>query len=109
LSDIVTGIFGNPEDAQKAKDALVRNGVAPQRITISGTLTGDDIAAEAPGQSYDNQPGQPESETAWSRYAEAIRTGTCIVSVAAVAVDEQPRIETLLRRSGARGTVQQPP
>lgn len=103
----IVGIFGSPDAAERARGELLGAGVPEKRIVVSVCLSQDDIAAEAPGQSFENQPGQPESDAATARYGESVRTGACIVSVAAEAAQCRD-IERLLKRSGARHTSYRP-
>ena len=50
---------------------------------MSAPLTEDGIAAEAPGQSYENQSYEPDPEDSQlARYTEAVLTGACVLSVA---------------------------
>ncbi len=55
----VTGIFPTLASAHAARRALLSHGVAEDHITVSVSQTEDGIAAEAQGQSHENQPGQP--------------------------------------------------
>ena len=55
----VVAVFESMPAAEGAKTTLIRAGVPEQRIALSAGLTDDGIAAEVPGQSYENQPGQP--------------------------------------------------
>ena len=50
------------------------------RIALSTDLTEDGIAAEVPGQSFENQPGQPAEQNAQARFGEAVRSGSCNAS-----------------------------
>jgi hypothetical protein len=53
-------VFGSEEEAIRAHSALVGNGIDPNDVAISIDLTRDGIAAEAPGQAYENQ-GEPHN------------------------------------------------
>jgi hypothetical protein len=50
-------VFSSEEEAVLALFALVANGIDPNDVAISIDLTRDGIAAEAPGQAYENQGG----------------------------------------------------
>ena len=52
----VIGIFGSPAAAEQARGVLLEAGVPENRVALSATLTDDGIGAEAPGQSFGNQP-----------------------------------------------------
>ena len=48
-------VFASEEQAIRAQCALVGNDIDPNDVAISVDLTRDAIAAEAPGQAYENQ------------------------------------------------------
>jgi hypothetical protein len=100
----VIGVFGDPRAAAHARAVLVRAGVPGKRIEVSRLLTGDGIAAEAPGQSFENQPGQPALGRARARIGEAMRSGTCVVSVLARSDEERYFVEAVLRMEQAYRT-----
>jgi hypothetical protein len=104
----VVAVFESMPAAEGAKATLMRAGVAEQRIAVSAGLTDDGIAAEVPGQSYENQPGQPAHDSEAARFGEAVRSGACVVSVLARSDEEIDYVTQLLRREngyrmGARG------
>jgi hypothetical protein len=105
----VVGIFDSPSDAERLRDELLEAGVARHRIVVSRLLAEDGVAAEAPGQSYENQ--QASDEPVVGRYpdpekkfGEAVRSGACLVAVAARSHVDKEHIAALMRRYGARGT-----
>ncbi len=100
----IVGVFASLAAAEEARAALLRAGVPEYRITVSSGLTEDGIAAEAPGQSYENQPGQPAWDSAMAPYGEAVRSGACVVSVFARSEEERQYVEQLLLKSRARVT-----
>lgn len=114
----VVGIFDSPSDAEKVKDELLEAGVARHRIVVSRLLSEDDIGAEAPGQSYQNQqPGDDAGDSDWlgsvmgktpepHKFGEAVRRGACVVAVAARSHLDKKQIAELMRRNGARDTVE---
>jgi hypothetical protein len=103
----VVGVFASPAAAEEARGALLQAGVPGSRIALSAGLTEDAIAAEAPGQSFENQPGQPaDRETA--RYGEAVRTGGCVVSVFTRSEEEKQYVEQLLLHKHAHRTAIRP-
>lgn len=96
----VVGVFDSVSAAEDAKDVLLHAGVPEIRIAVSAPLTEDAIAAEAPGQSFENQPGQGhEKKTA--EYGEAVRSGGCVVSVFARSDEESHYVERLMREKRA--------
>jgi hypothetical protein len=111
------GVFDSAASAEKARAALLRAGVALERVAVSQELTSDAIAAEAPGQSYEHQtrrgsdrpaPGEQSSDTDRARYNSAIRTGACVVTVAIDSSGECRRVRDLMRSEGARITMERP-
>lgn len=103
----VVGIFASAAAAEEARAALLRVGVPESRMALSAGLTEDAIAAEVPGQSYENQPGQP-ADPAGARFGEAVRSGACVVSVFTRSEEERQLVEELLRRSRAYRTAVRP-
>ena len=104
----VVGVFASAAAAEDARAALARVGVPESRMALSAGLTEDGIAAEVPGQSYENQPGQPASDRAAARFGEAVRSGACVVSVFTRSEEEKQLVEALLRRSHAYRTAVRP-
>lgn len=104
------GIYENVGAAERARNELVAAGVARERISLSRSLTEDGIAAEAPGQSFENQQGggQPESEREHARFNETLRAGGCIVTVNCADGADESGVRELMQRSGARGTLARP-
>lgn len=99
----VVGIFGSVPAAEDAKAMLLQAGVPENRIAVSAALTEDAIAAEAPGQSFENQPGQ-RHEKKTAEYGEAVRSGGCVVSVFARSDEESQYVEQLMRHKRAYRT-----
>ena len=54
----VVGVFESVAAAEQARGTLLRAGMPESRIALSANFTDDAIAAEVPGQSFENQPGQ---------------------------------------------------
>jgi hypothetical protein len=100
----VVAVFDSVGAAESARNRLLQAGVPEKRIAVSADLTHDGIAAEAPGQAYENQPGQPATEKKAGRYGEAVRGGACVVSVLARSDEESSYVEELLRGERAYRT-----
>ncbi len=98
----LTGIFASRADAEYARRALLDAGVTPDNMAMSVSQTRDGIAAEAPGESYENQPGEPRSEDRAAPYNEAVRSGVCALTVDVYSDGERDRLGRLLRENGAR-------
>jgi hypothetical protein len=104
----VVAVFDSRPAAEGAKATLLRAGVPESRIAVSAGLTDDGIAAEVPGQAYENQPGQPAREAEAARFSEAVRSGACVVSVLARSDEETDYVAELLRREHAYRTAIRP-
>lgn len=104
------GVFDSVSAAEKAKAGLLKSGIQEERIALSGNLTDDDIAAEAPGQSYEHQTyaGSDKTDTHRARYGEAVRTGACVLSVESSSGGDCRQLQQLLKREGARITMERP-
>ncbi len=100
----IVGVFASPAAAEDARAALLEAGVPESRIALSARLTEDGIAAEAPGQSYENQPGQAPSESRMAPYGEAVRSGACVLSVFTRSEEERQFVEQLLLKNRAHIT-----
>jgi hypothetical protein len=104
----VVAVFDSRPAAEGAKATLLRAGVPESRIAVSAGLTDDGIAAEVPGQAYENQPGQPARQAEAARFSEAVRSGACVVSVLARSDEETDYVAALLRRERAYRTAIRP-
>jgi hypothetical protein len=93
----VTGIFDRPSDAEKVKDELLEAGVARHRIVISRLGTEENVDAD------DSIVGElPDPE----KLGEAAPSGACLVAVVARSPVDRQHIARLMRRLGARETVE---
>jgi len=101
-NNVVTAVFPLLVDAEQAKLRLVDAGVAEDRIALSADLTADGVAAEFPGQSYTNQPGQAPGDAFPGACADSASVGACVLCVDLGADDDRGRIERILRECGAR-------
>lgn len=102
----LTGFFDSLAAAERAREALVSEGIARERITMSATQTSDGIAAEAPGESYENQAGEDRHTVARGKFGSAMRSAVCALSVEAG--DEGDRVGAILRSRGAREVMRPP-
>ena len=96
---MIYGVFASPEAAERSRAALLADGVAAPRITISRALTEDGVAAEAPGQNYENQPGQRTGHTS---HIDDVFAAGAVLSVEPLSEAEEVRIAETLLGSGAR-------
>lgn len=106
-SRTMVGVFDSVSAAEHARTALLEAGIREDRMALSADLSDDAIAGEAPGQSYENQPGQSRDDSGAARYSEAVRSGVCVLSVKAESHADRKHIEQLMRQKGARRTVEQ--
>jgi hypothetical protein len=100
----MVGVFDSVSAAEQAKTGLLEAGIREYRIALSADLSEDAIAGEAPGQSYENQPGQSSDDSARAAFGEAVRSGVCVLSVKAESRADGKYIEQLMRQKGARRT-----
>jgi hypothetical protein len=121
MGTLVRVIFRKEEDALRAKEECLNAGIPVERIALSVSETADGIAAEAPGESYENQPGEAKADAAeggfirrignWiggeashdtrqARYGEAVRAGIRVLTVDVRSEDEKKRIANILTRCG---------
>jgi hypothetical protein len=108
-TDRLTAIFETREGAERARAALLDEGVARDRIAISIPETGDGIAAEAPGETYENQPGEDEESARRGRFGSAVRSAACTLTVEGASSEaERARIGAILESRGAREVVRPP-
>lgn len=122
----MVAVFDGLAAAEQAKMRLLRSGVQADRIVLSAQLTADAIAAEAPGQSYENQHyrgsdrvsfvdwvrgligRKPSTDTDRSRYNESVRSGGCLLSVEIGSARERTAAKHLLEQAGARIAMERP-
>lgn len=107
--DRIEGAFDAMDTARRARQLLLDAGVPSGDLSLSAPVTADPIAAEAPGESFENQPGQPDDggpaealEHAMSRHDEDVRAAVCVLSVETDASVESGALADVIRRAGAR-------
>ena len=103
MAATIVAVFDSLRNAEEARKALVKGGIPGERIAVKSTGPEDTLADEAPGQTYKNQPGQPDDDH-WTQYGEILRIGKTVVSVEPPADRDKAYIKDLLRRSGASHT-----
>jgi hypothetical protein len=88
----IMGIFDRPSDAERVMDELLEAGVARHRIVIRRQNQPDEpIVGEVPDP---------------SKFDDAVRSGACVVAVAARSYVDKQNIAQLMRRYGARDTLE---
>lgn len=105
MATLLIALFDDPETAHAATGSLLLEGVPPERITVSIPLTADGIAAEVPGQSFENQNRSDSTVAAReeARINEAIRAAVVCLTVRTGLGMDSERLQVLLRALGARG------
>jgi hypothetical protein len=101
----VIGVFDTVSAAGRTRTALLEAGIREDRISLSADLSEDAIAGEAPGQSYENQPGQSPEDSARAGYGYAVLSGVCVLSVKTRSRADARHVAALLRQGGARRTI----
>lgn len=103
----IIGIYSSMARARLAVEALVDEGVPEERVALSVDLTQDGIAAEAPGQSYVNQPSdrggwfgsaaaERRREARPSGPGDSLHRGACVVTADARSADEAERARRIM-------------
>jgi len=106
----VVGVFDSMARARLAREALIVEGFPEEQVTLSVDMTEDGIAAEAPGESYENQPSDRGGAwdwlgSIWGRGAEnrraalaadAARRGVCVVTAEARTAAEADRAQEIM-------------
>lgn len=105
----VVGVFGSMARARLAREALIVEGFPEEHITLSMDMTEDGIAAEAPGESYENQPNDRGGAGDWfgswrrdaadrraAQAADAARRGVCVVTAEARNAAEADRAQEIM-------------
>jgi hypothetical protein len=113
----VKAAFQTDAAASAATKSLERIGITPVDITPSRPVTEDPIAAEYPGQSYENQPGQGASAEAGSPMADSgpdpkerasahrgtlARSGVRVLSIDVHSDDQTRDVEDILLSCGGK-------
>jgi hypothetical protein len=117
------GVYDSYTTAERARRQLIGAGVPIDRISLSTELTGD-LAAEVPGQAYENQSMEgsataltwlrsllrrkPATDTDRARYSSAVQTGSCVLSVTATSATDCKALLGLLLRAGALRAMERP-
>lgn len=104
---VVTGIFRSPGEADLARRRLLDAGVPGDCIELSADLTADGVAAENPGQTYSNQPGQGDAPdgVVIDACSDAFHEGSCVVSVDVGGKVSERSVQDILRDCGAHQRV----
>lgn len=99
---LVRRVFESLSEAEQAREAMVAAGIPGARIAVSRPSTEDELAGEAPGQSYENQPGQvADDETREeARFGAKVRGKACVLTVSSGSAEERRKAESVLRRYG---------
>jgi hypothetical protein len=121
MAFLVRAIFRKEGDALRAEEECLNAGIPVESIALSVSGTADGIAAEAPGESYENQPGEARADAAeggfirrignWiggeashdtrqARYGEAVRAAVRVLTVDVRSEEEKQRIANILERCG---------
>ena len=98
---MIAGLFDCLEAAERARLA-VSSGLPRSRAYVSRILTEDGVAAEVPGQAYENQTTEDPD---CARFVEAVLGAVCVVSVKIGSRREAAVVAELLRSHGARGGI----
>ena len=99
-------VFSGEAEAAAARQALIDSGVSLKDIAMSANLTNDGIAAEAPGQAYENQGtvksafrAAKDSDTADAHRMADVQRGSVVLTVTSPA--KVASVTAILKRFGA--------
>lgn len=109
MANTVVGVFDSYAQAQNAMNDLLANGFSRDEIQLnpesdrsasagSVTATGDDSGGSAIGNFFRNLFGMDEDRTERDVYAEAVRRGSCVLTVTADSEDECDRAADIMNR-----------
>lgn len=101
-TNLVTGAFATTSDADRARSLLLAAGIPEKCIALSADLSADDVAAECPGQSYANQPGQTAGGEVAEGEADTAHVGACVLRVDLEPKMDRDSVELILRQCGAQ-------
>ena len=101
-TSVVTGVFASPREAEEARSRLLAAGVPDRCIALSTDLSSDGLAAECPGQSYSNQPGQGPGDRYEDALVDSAHVGGCVIQVDLEAGKDRGSVEVILRECGGR-------
>jgi len=107
-NNVVAGMFTSLGAAEQAKGRLIEAGVPENCIALSADLAADGIAAEYPGQSYTNQPGQKFEPKHVDPCGAAVPGGACELRVDLGSKQDGGAVERILRDCGAQQTETRP-
>jgi hypothetical protein len=110
-------VFASEAEAIRAKAALVRAGIDENSLAISTDLTRDGIAAEAPGQAYENQGSMPaaglrrllksgfktdvDADSAEARVIAAVERGSVVLTAGPLRHSDVGAVAGILKKHSA--------
>jgi hypothetical protein len=110
----VIAVFASEAEALRARAALMTAGMDESAVAMSADLTSDAIAAEAPGQAYENQGTErgggllrsiktaftsgADTDTAEARLIADVQRGSVVLTVGPLSEDEVERVTAILKR-----------
>lgn len=114
MKETLVAVFASSAEAQQARAALLSEGFAEEKLTLSADLTDDGLSAEAPGQAYENQPTRlgaglrrlmktgfgsaADDDTADARRMADVQRGSVVLSVGPLERGETERATATLKR-----------
>ena len=106
-------VFASEGEAMRAHSALLGSGIDPKDVAISADLTRDGIAAEAPGQAYENQGsaqdlwqlfkcgGDVDRDTEEARVLADVERGSVVLTVHPLARSKRAVVVHMLKEHRA--------
>jgi len=110
---VLIAVFTLEEEAIRAHSALMVNGIDPNDVAISIDLTRDGIAAEAPGQAYENHGGAQrlwqlftggvdvDADAQDAHFLADVQRGSVVLTVDPLARSKRAVVIYILKEHGA--------
>lgn len=100
MNHAIVRIFDVYDHAQRARDALLAEGFASDRVTMS--IANDEAGPVEGNFTVGNLPMESEDHTYDRNYAKSQQSAQCLVTVAAADPAVAARAATIMARFGAR-------
>lgn len=101
-------VFAGPTEANACRDALIAAGFSEDEVVVSINMTDDGIAAEVPGQAFENQSTRASSaagsmfgltteDAADAKRMADVQRGGCVLTISIASAADRERAELPLR------------
>src|SRR3954465_9322192 len=107
MEQIVVGVFENPSEIERAKQALFDGGIAPSTMTVHAA---EGLAASTEASRDEHESGivhffrslfgMDKHRDSAEQYGEAVRRGHCVLTVHAVDANQADRAQSIMEEYG---------